>query len=166
MGDLMAHSFRTAKRWITKRVIPDYTNQIDLFSQAQVETPTPVVNAPAQTSSRPRLPQQLTFGEWQPLPPEDAVRTSVTPPAPANTGADGGTVRHPPARSDIDAHYGISPGKESGDERDPAAGRVFDIDPEEKPSRDFRITGAHRIGQGGLQEKARDNIAAIRLLKM
>jgi hypothetical protein len=34
-----------------------------------------------------------------------------------------------------------------------------------KPSRDFRITDAHRIGQGGLHEKARDNIAAIRLLK-
>ena len=34
-----------------------------------------------------------------------------------------------------------------------------------KPSRDFRITDAHRIGQGGAHEKARDNIAAIRLLK-
>jgi hypothetical protein len=42
---------------------------------------------------------------------------------------------------------------------------VLDVEPEEKPSRDFRITGAHRIGQGGLHEKARDNIAAIRLLK-
>jgi hypothetical protein len=49
--------------------------------------------------------------------------------------------------------------------RDPEAGRVFDIGPEVKPSRDFRITGAHRIGQGSLQEKARDNIVAIRLLK-
>ncbi len=45
------------------------------------------------------------------------------------------------------------------------SGLVFDIEPEEKPSHDFRITDAHRIGQGGLQEKARDNIAAIRLLK-
>ena len=41
---------------------------------------------------------------------------------------------------------------------------MFDIEPEQKPSRDFRITEAHRIGQGGLHEKARDNIAAIRLL--
>ena len=33
-----------------------------------------------------------------------------------------------------------------------------------RPPRDFRITEAHRIGQGGLKEKARDNIAAIRTL--
>jgi N12 class adenine-specific DNA methylase len=42
---------------------------------------------------------------------------------------------------------------------------VLDIEPEDKPSRDFRITPTHRIGQGSLHEKARDNIAAIRLLK-
>ena len=53
----------------------------------------------------------------------------------------------------------------TGDRRDPSAGKVLDIEPEEKPSRDFRITDAHRIGQGSLHEKARDNIAAIRLLK-
>jgi N12 class adenine-specific DNA methylase len=41
----------------------------------------------------------------------------------------------------------------------------FEPEPEERPSRDFRITDAHRIGQGGLHEKARDNIAAIRTLK-
>jgi hypothetical protein len=43
----------------------------------------------------------------------------------------------------------------------------FDPDPviEEKPFRDFRITDAHRIGQGTLHQKARDNIAAIRTLK-
>jgi N12 class adenine-specific DNA methylase len=51
-------------------------------------------------------------------------------------------------------------------ERVPAAGRVFlDREPEPRPSRDFRITDAHRIGQGGLREKAQGNIAAIRLLK-
>ena len=38
-------------------------------------------------------------------------------------------------------------------------------EPEKAPSRDFRITAAHRIGQGGLREKAGDNIAAIRILK-
>jgi N12 class adenine-specific DNA methylase len=50
----------------------------------------------------------------------------------------------------------------------PAAGRIATVvedEPEHTPSRDFRITDAHRIGQGGLHEKARDNIAAIRLLK-
>jgi hypothetical protein len=37
--------------------------------------------------------------------------------------------------------------------------------PEERPYRDFRITEAHRIGEGGLHEKARFNLAAIRMLK-
>ncbi|MGA3091788.1 MAG: DEAD/DEAH box helicase family protein [Terriglobales bacterium] len=53
-------------------------------------------------------------------------------------------------------------------ERGPPVTRLlFDLNPvtEETPSRDFRITDSHRIGQGGLHEKARDNIAAIRTLK-
>jgi N12 class adenine-specific DNA methylase len=54
-------------------------------------------------------------------------------------------------------------------DRGPPVTRVlFDADPaaHEKPSRDFRITDAHRIGQGGLHEKARDNLAAIKTLKL
>jgi N12 class adenine-specific DNA methylase len=48
----------------------------------------------------------------------------------------------------------------------PAAGGDIIVDEEpERPSRDFRITDAHQIGQGSLQQKARDNIAAIRTLK-
>jgi N12 class adenine-specific DNA methylase len=42
---------------------------------------------------------------------------------------------------------------------------VFEVELAEKPLRDFRITTAHRIGDGGLHEKARDNLAAIRLAK-
>jgi N12 class adenine-specific DNA methylase len=38
-------------------------------------------------------------------------------------------------------------------------------EPERQPSRDFRITEAHGVGTGGLHEKAKANIAAIRLLK-
>jgi N12 class adenine-specific DNA methylase len=46
---------------------------------------------------------------------------------------------------------------------------VSDIEPEaaaRPPPRDFRINEAHRIGQSGLKEKARDNIAAIRTLRL
>jgi hypothetical protein len=45
---------------------------------------------------------------------------------------------------------------------------VRDIEPEASPAsppRDFRITEAPRIGQGGFKEKARDNVAAIRMLR-
>jgi hypothetical protein len=164
----MALQFRTAKRWITKRVTPDYTNQLDLFSEAPLEPPAPGVNAPARPSgvSQARLrPQQLDFGEWEQLPPEDAVRTPIAKPAAANTGGDGGTVYRLPGSPAIGTPDELSPGIGTSDRRGPSAGQVLDIEPEEKPSRDFRLTAAHRIGQGGLQEKARDNIAAIRLLK-
>ena len=80
---------------------------------------------------------------------------------------DGGAVRRPPVRPGVGEEDGIPPGLGNRDPGDSPAGRVtLDIEPEEKPSRDFRITDAHRIGQGGLHEKARDNIAAIRLLKV
>ncbi len=55
----------------------------------------------------------------------------------------------------------------AADRGPPLKRALFDLEPasEEKPSRDFQITDAHRIGQGSLHEKAKDNIAAIRTLK-
>jgi N12 class adenine-specific DNA methylase len=75
---------------------------------------------------------------------------------------------------------GVAPGGGQEPERDrgpPAespspvteieAGEIHPADlAPEAPSRDFRITEDHRIGQGGLKEKARDNIAAIRTLRL
>jgi N12 class adenine-specific DNA methylase len=161
--------FRAAKTWMTKRVTPDYSNQLDLFSEAAEETSTPAVHAPPRTravyQARPR-PQQLGFDIWEALPPFDAGAGATKIPAGANTDREEGTVqRPPPVQPDIVPTDGKSPGIETGGKRGPSAGKVLDIEPEEKPSRDFRITDAHRIGQGSLQEKARDNIASIRLLK-
>ena len=166
----MALPFRTAKRWITKRVVtPDYTNQLDLFSEAPIETPAPVVNAPARTSgvshARPRPPQQLDFDVWSRYHPSMLAPLQQENRLLESTGGDGGAVPQPSVRADVGAQDGISPGLGNGARGDSSAGRVFDIEPEAKPSRDFRITDAHRIGEGGLHEKARDNIAAIRLLK-
>lgn len=89
----MGLQFRAAKSWVTKRVTPDYSNQLDLFSEAPLETPAPVANAPARRSgvmpARPR-PQQLDFGSWEPLPPlEDTVRIPTARPTPASTGGNG-----------------------------------------------------------------------------
>jgi N12 class adenine-specific DNA methylase len=49
----------------------------------------------------------------------------------------------------------------------PLSGYLFEESPTapEPPSRDFQITDAHRIGQGGVHQKARDNLAAIKTLK-
>jgi hypothetical protein len=77
---------------------------------------------------------------------------------------------------------GAPPEREPGGDYErgsPAAGEPLrDFDPREfgvgdlaaaapaPPPRDFRIVEAHRIGQGGLKEKARDNIQAIRTLRL
>ncbi len=164
----MAPPFRTAKKWMTKRIIPDYTNQLDLFSEAPQETSAPEANAPARNSgasgTRPRPFQQLDFGPWEPLRPEDDVSSPETKPAPTAFRGDG--VQSSPVQTKVGQQEVTSPGVRAGNRRDSHTGDVFDIEPEEKSSRDFRITVAHRIGQGGLREKGNDNIAAIRLLKV
>jgi N12 class adenine-specific DNA methylase len=163
----VAPPFRTAKRWMTKRVIPDYSNQLDLFSEAAQETSAQEANAPGRNSgvsaTRPRPFQQLDFGPWEPLPPVDASSPD-TKLAPTAFRGDG--VQSSPVQTNVGQQEETSPGIRAGNRRDSHAGDVFDIEPEEKPSRDFRITVAHRIGQGGLREKASGNIAAIRLLKI
>jgi N12 class adenine-specific DNA methylase len=164
----MAPPFRTAKNWITKRVTPDYTNQLDLFSEAAQETSAPAAHAPARTAGmfRARLrPQQLDFDVWEPLPPFDPGTVTAVRPAPASTGGDCAALHPHALPTDNTAPDGKSSSIANGDRRHPATERVFDIEHEEEPSSDFRITGAHRIGQGSLPQKARDNIASIRLLK-
>jgi N12 class adenine-specific DNA methylase len=165
----MAPPFRTAKKWMTKRVIPDYTNQLDLFSEAPLEPPSPVENAPARsasTSGAPQRPyQQLDFGAWETVPPEDVARTPIKEPVQPSSSRDTETAQPYSPETKIGQLEETSAETRPEDRQDSYAGTVLDIEAEEKPSRDFRITIAHRIGQGGLHEKARDNLAAIRLLK-
>jgi N12 class adenine-specific DNA methylase len=128
----------------------------------------PVPVAPAHPSgvSHARPNQQLDFGALEPLPPEDAAPVAAGKPTGAGTGTDGAEVQRPPVRHDLGQEDGAPPGLGDRDRRDTPAGRVIiDIEPDDKPSRDFRITPEHRIGLGSLHEKARANIEAIRLLK-
>src|SRR5580698_1105559 len=165
----MAPPFRKAKNWVTKRVIPDYTNQLDLFSEAPDDPTAPLAHAaPPRSVGGPAKPQQqqLDFGEWGPIPadyaPKGLTSQSRAPEPEAERATDPPSLL-PPATVTQD---GTAADRKSRDRRDPSLGRVFDIEPEERPSRDFRINEMHRIGQGSLHEKARDNIAAIRLLKV
>jgi hypothetical protein len=150
-------------------VIPDYTNQLDLFSEAPIDTPAEVETSPARTSGgtdgRARPPEQLDFGTLEPLPPFDAGPAPERKPPAASIGGNGGAVHRPDVRAGAGAEDGIPPGVGDGDSRVPPAGRVFIDEPDDKPSRDFRITEAHRIGVGRAHEKARANLEAIRLLK-
>ena len=152
------------KRWIPKTVItPDYTNQLDLFSEAPIDDPAPVAQPVRQEHhARPRPPQQLDFGTLEPLPPFDAGGTEAAKPPGGGVGGESGEVRGRDVSPAGGGENGLPRSVESHDAGDSA--RVF-LDEPEQPSRDFRITDDHRIGLGGAHEKARANIEAIRLLK-
>jgi hypothetical protein len=154
-----------AKRWIPKTVItPDYTNQLDLFSEAPIDDAAPVAPQPIHHTHHARPPQQLDFGSLGTLPPFDAGAVEARKPAGESAGGNGGAIHGPAVSTGIGGENGIPSGL--GDSRGPvpSAGRVFLEEPEQ-PSRDFRITDDHRIGLGGAHEKAKANIEAIRLLK-
>lgn len=59
--------------------------------------------------------------------------------------------------SDGDSHRQVSPAR-----------RILleEVEPQQQPSRDLRITEAHGVGSGGLHEKANANIEAIKLLQI
>jgi N12 class adenine-specific DNA methylase len=154
-----------AKKWLP-RVVPDYTNQLDLFSEVPAEAVAQLaadqITRPVRL--RPRPPQQLALGLFDALPvdagPTVAQVKPVEHPQPIGPPVE---PIHLTADSDAEPELSPAPG-----DRDPSSstGRIIlEAEPEAKPSRDFRIADAHRIGQGGLHEKARANIDAIRLLK-
>jgi len=164
----MAPPFRAAKKWMTKRVIPDYTDQLDLFSEASLEEPSAAASSPIPGSGgapgfRSRaFQQQLDFGPWKPLSPvEDVGAPMAKPTSPSS-------IDHiaipPPAAREIKIGQQEERAANTGGAitRASHAETFLDIEVEERPSRDFRITAAHRIGVGGLHEKARDNIVAMR----
>src|SRR5580658_4565012 len=100
---------RTARRLAT-----DYTNQLDLFSEAPIDTAEPVSLQPARSSGvshgRPRPPQRLDFGALEALPPEDAEGPPAPKPAPAGAGGDGGAVHRHPVQPDGGGKDGPPPG--------------------------------------------------------
>src|SRR5450759_3104840 len=108
----MAPTFAAVRS--ARRLAPDYTNQLDLFSEAPIDTSVPVSPEPPRSSgvshARPRPPQQLNFGALEALPSEYAERPPAARPAPAGAPGDGGAVHRHPARPDIGAQDGIPPG--------------------------------------------------------
>jgi N12 class adenine-specific DNA methylase len=166
----MPLTFRNAKKWATRRVIPDYTNQLDLFSEANPEEAVALIDVSSplgvsHAESRPRAPQQLRFDVWEPLPSEEQIKAREPGPVPA-----GSKRPIPRQRSLSELEIGRQeenlPVLETTRLVEVREDVVLDLEPADKPSRDFRIRSAHRIGEGGLHEKARDNLAAIRLLKV
>ena len=99
-------------------------------------------------------------------PADNVASVLLDEPAGKGTEGDDTPVQRSHVPVGIDPEDGISPSLGDSDAPVSYSQRVvLEEEAEAKPSRDFRITDAHRIGLGGLAEKARDNVAAIRTLK-
>jgi N12 class adenine-specific DNA methylase/adenine-specific DNA methylase len=158
-----------------------HPNQLDLFADAPIDPASPGVSLPA-----PAPPMEGSHAAEHPLEPNDS-QPLVEAPAADGRGADtdkpvgGGVARGrgtdggPALPTSLRSENAVSGGLGTGDARlDAARDRslaegsiICEPDPEPSlfASRDFRINESHRIGQGSLREKARDNLAAIRTLK-
>lgn len=165
----MALPFRAARKWHSQRPTPDRLNQLDLFAS-------PPSDARAQNGiagaddGRPNSPgtddSQLlarhAAGHARRAVPKQLAFTDALP----DRREDGGTAPRTGGRPEdaISVRLGDSDaGMGAPADRGPPV--AIDVEPEPSPSRDFRINDSHRIGQGGLHEKARDNVAALRTLK-
>src|SRR5579863_4409647 len=157
------------------------SNQLDLFGSLFIDPAQ--AGAPPQTEAE---PTKAEHGREEPLAGNDLKPLAATP-APDGRGAapeqstgagdqgSGNPNLRPSLRAAIGQKTAISGSLGTGykgvgvpaDRGPPLARLLFDADPitPDPPSRDFQITGAHRIGQGTLHEKARDNLSAIKTLK-
>src|SRR6266700_3725784 len=124
---------------------------------------------PTEAEHRPGHIQQLDFDALAALPSGDAGATPERKPAGSDSLSDGGEDHRPAVQPGGRAEDELCIGLGDRDTGFLPAGRRRVIpavpEPETQPSRDFRITEAHRVGSGSLHEKAKANIAAIRLVK-
>ena len=154
-----------------KTGLPPDIDQPSLFAIMPEETQAASVpHQEGQVYEQPRQDQPGYSDTLAELSSEDAGAISTGEPAGSGTGGNGATVRGPDVRSDGGGEDGLSVGLGDGASAVPAVGRgrviLDEPEPEPQLSRDFRIKDEHRVGSGGLHEKATANIAAIRLLKV
>ncbi len=174
--EIMALPFRAhSKSRIHKPRGAALPNQLDLFSNAsiaslpQVASDAPQGNLFTESSDAgPQPPQQHDSQPLAEVLPDDGQASGAERPVGIVHSAGGESSGGYALRAAIDTEDAVPAGLGDSHAGLPASGRaaiVFDVEPEQRSSRDFRIKDDHRIGQGSLHEKARGNIAAIRTLK-
>ena len=151
----------------------DHSQQLDLFGGLGVDSWTEATEESANVPEEPaRSDDPRTLAEApatngrgaannEPVGPDDlrSPRDDRGPAVRTGVGTENGL---PSGLGDRDARVGTT----TGEPGPPAVILGGDADePLAKPSRDIRITAAHRIGEGSLREKALANLAAIRTLK-
>jgi N12 class adenine-specific DNA methylase len=164
-----ALSLRPQNKWV-KKVRPDHPNQLDLFSGAPIASlpeAVPAIGTQGLPHARDEPTHQPDSRPLESPPSADGRGAGAHEPAHRSGGASGEPGGGSALRVPLGAQDGVPASLGAGHARVPAAGRdlIDDAEPEPEASRDFRINDSHRIGQGSLAEKARDNVAAIRTLK-
>lgn len=160
---------RRAKKHVTSGVT-QYT--LDALFAEQVEEPaarsTDAARQPIHAQPKPVI-AQLTFASLAELSSGDALPVPAGKSAGSGTGSNGAAVRRSAVHPGDRAEDGLLSSLGESDRPLPSAGRrrviLDEPELERQPSRDFRITEAHGVGAGGLHEKAKANIAAVRLVK-
>lgn len=167
--ELASSEIMAMPAWI-KRIKPkrpiafDFSNQLDLFSQAPIdESPAPVAQG---HHGRSRPPHQIDLEALDGLEPVTGEGTAAAAPASREVREHGRGVHGPDVRAGVGTEDGLHGSLGTGSESAPSSRRRAVLDEtDERPSRDFRIADAHGVGMGGTHEKAKANLAAIRLLK-
>ena len=150
----------------------DYSQQLDLFGDLGVDSWTEATGEAANVPEKPaRTDDPRTLAE---APAANGRGAANNEPVRADDLRSSGGDRGPAVRTGVGPENGLPGGL--GD-RDAGVGSTAESgppavilggdadEPLAKPSRDFRITAAHRIGEGSLREKALANLLAIRTLK-
>jgi N12 class adenine-specific DNA methylase len=146
--------------------------QLDIFSLLDAPVPK-ALHSRAETQARkahgkPGQAHQLNLFSLAGFSSENAGTVQTGEPLGGGITGDGGTVHGSALQSVARPENELPDSLGNSDTPDTPTGRriIFvEPEPERQPSRDFRITDAHGVGTGGLHEKAKANIAAIRLLK-
>jgi hypothetical protein len=112
---------------------------------------------------------QLDFFSQEAVPSDDACKVPESKPAGSGIENDLAAIQRSEAQERERTPDGLSERLGESETRTVSARRrrviLDEPAPERSPSRDFRITEAHEVGGGGFHEKAKANIAAIKLLQ-
>ena len=172
--DVMALPNRATWKWPAQKPVRHrHPDQLDLFPKSSIGAIAEVVPISGGTPPTEDLDgRHAPAGQSDPHPLEtvpsaDGSGAGKPEPFGGNSAGSGSTGRGQAVRSVDGSQNGIPAGVGTGDGGMPATGRAELIheEPDQKPSRDFRIKDAHAIGRGSLHDKALDNIRAIKTLK-
>src|SRR5580693_693111 len=151
----------------------DHTKQLDLFGGLGVDSWTEAIEEAANVREEPaRTDDPRTLAD---LPTANGRGVANNEPVGTDDLRSAGADWRSTVRTGVGPEDGLPRRLGDGDERmgapaEPEPSAIvphwFDADDSPAaPTRDFRITEAHRIGEGSLREKALANLEAIRTLK-